>query len=81
MAILEEANHPEAPFRRQQVQLVAGNLGIPIRVVSTADHHDFDSVFNRAEIDPSNGDDPGWIEPAVCCAVIWEPCDVPMADK
>jgi putative ABC transport system substrate-binding protein len=45
MAILEETNHPEAPFRRQQMQLAAGNLGIPIRVVSTADERDFDGVF------------------------------------
>jgi putative tryptophan/tyrosine transport system substrate-binding protein len=45
MAVLEETNHPEAPFRRQQVQLAAGNLGIPIRVVSTADERDFDAVF------------------------------------
>jgi putative ABC transport system substrate-binding protein len=45
MAILEETNHPEAPFRRQQVQLAAGNLGLPIRVVSTADERDFDAVF------------------------------------
>jgi ABC-type uncharacterized transport system substrate-binding protein len=45
MAILEETSHPETPFRRQQVQLAAGNLGIPIRVVSAADEHDFDAVF------------------------------------
>ena len=45
MAILEEKNHPEARFRSQQVELAAGNLGLPIRVASTADARDFDAVF------------------------------------
>jgi putative ABC transport system substrate-binding protein len=45
MAILEEANHPEAPFRRQQVQLAADKLGIPIRVASAATEREFDAVF------------------------------------
>ena len=45
MAILEETNHPEASFRRQQVQMAAGNFGIPIRVASTANERDFDAVF------------------------------------
>jgi putative ABC transport system substrate-binding protein len=45
MAILEEANHPEAPFRRQQVQLAADKLGVPIRVASAATEREFDAVF------------------------------------
>ena len=45
MAILEETGHPETPFRSQQVQLAAGNLGVPIKVVSSADERDFYDVF------------------------------------